>query len=194
VGATWPLADGKRRDRGPKPGQSQPVEDHVVVETPRRIEADARLHRKFTMNHEWVETVDEDERFLPLIQGEASQICDHLWLGSEDNVRDLVWLKVNKITRIVTIMPRAIYPTDSGQMSEALKFWFAENVETLFLEALDTPTQLVFNHMRRAIKFIDRNMKEKKAVLVHCGRGISRSATLIIAMLMVRNKTSYVDA
>jgi len=48
--------------------------------------------------------------------------------------------------------------------------------------------------MRRAIKFIDRNVKEKKAVIVHCGRGISRSATLIIAMLMVRNKTSYVDA
>ena len=95
------------------------------------------------MSPEWVETVDEDERFLPLIQGHASQICENLWLGSEDNVRDLVWLKLNKITRIVTIMPQAVDPTDSGHMSEALKLWFAENVDSLFLEALDTPTQLV---------------------------------------------------
>ena len=98
------------------------------------------------MSPEWVETVDDDERFLPLIQEEASQICPYLWLGSEENARDLVWLKVNRITRVVTIMPRAIYPIECGQMSEALKAWFAENVETLFLKALDTPTELVRVH------------------------------------------------
>jgi protein tyrosine phosphatase len=166
------------------------------------------------MSPEWVETVDEDERFLPLIQGHASQICENLWLGSEDNVRDLVWLKLNKITRIVTIMPQAVDPTDSGHMSEALKLWFAENVDSLFLEALDTPTQLVlamcltltmyklecialnqvFKHVKRAIEFININLDRNNCVIVHCGRGISRSATLVIATLMVRNKMSYADA
>jgi hypothetical protein len=143
------------------------------------------------MSPEWVETVDEDERFLPLIQGHASQICENLWLGSEDNVRDLVWLKLNKITRIVTIMPQAVDPTDSGHMSEALKLWFAENVDSLFLEALDTPTQLVFKHVKRAIEFININLDRNNCVIVHCGRGISRSATLVIATLMVRNKMSF---
>jgi len=93
--------------------------------------------------NEWIETEAADERFLPLIEGDASRICEHLWLGSEENVRDLVWLKVEKITRIVTIMPYPIDPTSSGSVSEALKSWHAENVETLFLEALDTPSQLV---------------------------------------------------
>jgi|Transcript_24886 hypothetical protein len=93
--------------------------------------------------NEWIETVEEDERFLPTFQGDASLIKEGLWLGSEENVRDLVWLKVEKITRIVTIMPYPVDPTDSGDVSETLKLWYADNVEALFLEALDTPTQLV---------------------------------------------------
>ena len=101
---------------------------------------------------EWVETVDNDERFLPVIQGEASQICQNLWLGSEENVRDLVWLKVTKITRIVSIMPSAVDLTDSGHLSEALKLWFAQNVETLLLVALDTPTQLVGDFVSKSKK------------------------------------------
>lgn len=64
---------------------------------------------------DFIETECEDERFLPLIQAEASQIDDSLWLGSEDNVRDLVFLKVANITRIVTIMPYAVDPTDCGR-------------------------------------------------------------------------------
>ena len=93
--------------------------------------------------NEWIETEAEDERFLPLIEAEPSQISEHLWLGSEENVRDLVWLKVEKITRIVTIMPYPIDPTEGSTVSDALKLWHSENVETLFLEALDTPSQLV---------------------------------------------------
>ena len=84
--------------------------------------------------NEWIETVEEDERFLPTFQGDASLIKEGLWLGSEENVRDLVWLKVEKITRIVTIMPYPVDPTDSGDVSETLKLWYADNVEALFLE------------------------------------------------------------
>ena len=92
---------------------------------------------------EWIETEAADERFLPLIEGDPSQISEHLWLGSEENVRDLVWLKVEKITRIVTIMPYPVDPTEGSTVSDSLKLWHADNVKTLFLEALDTPSQLV---------------------------------------------------
>ena len=37
-------------------------------------------------------------------------------------------------------------------------------------------------------------MDNAETVIVHCGRGISRSATLVIATLMVREKLSYTDA
>ena len=93
--------------------------------------------------NEWIETQAEDERFLPTFQDDASLITEGLWLGSESNVRDLAWVKVEKIQRIVTIMPYEVDPTDGGNVSESLKDWFRGNVTTLFLDARDTPTQLV---------------------------------------------------
>ena len=93
--------------------------------------------------NEWIETQAEDERFLPTFQDDASLICDGLWLGSEANVRDLAWVKVEKIRRIVTIMPYEVDPCDNGNVSEALRTWFKSSVTTLFLHARDTPTQLV---------------------------------------------------
>ena len=93
--------------------------------------------------NEWIETQAEDERFLPTFQDDASLITEGLWLGSESYVRDLAWVKVEKIQRIVTIMPYEVDPTDGGNVSESLKDWFRGNVTTLFLDARDTPTQLV---------------------------------------------------
>ena len=93
--------------------------------------------------NEWIETQAEDERFLPTFQDDASLICDGLWLGSEANVRDLTRVKVEKIRRIVTIMPYEVDPCDNGNVSEALRTWFKSSVTTLFLDARDTPTQLV---------------------------------------------------
>ena len=61
--------------------------------------------------NEWIETQAEDERFLPTFQDDASLITEGLWLGSEANVRDLAWVKVEKIQRIVTIMPYEVDPT-----------------------------------------------------------------------------------
>ena len=93
--------------------------------------------------NEWIETQAEDERFLPTFQDDASLITEGLWLGSEANVRDLAWVKVEKIQRIVTIMPYEVDPCDGGNVSENLKDWFRANVQVLFLDARDTPTQLV---------------------------------------------------
>eukprot|EP00633_Aureoumbra_lagunensis_P001137 CAMPEP_0197290502 /NCGR_PEP_ID=MMETSP0890-20130614/7710_1 /TAXON_ID=44058 ORGANISM="Aureoumbra lagunensis, Strain CCMP1510" /NCGR_SAMPLE_ID=MMETSP0890 /ASSEMBLY_ACC=CAM_ASM_000533 /LENGTH=42 /DNA_ID= /DNA_START= /DNA_END= /DNA_ORIENTATION= len=42
------------------------------------------------MTKEWC-TENEDERFLPTLQDDASEIIDGLWLGSEANALDLVW-------------------------------------------------------------------------------------------------------
>ena len=67
--------------------------------------------------NEWIETQAEDERFLPTFQDDASLITEGLWLGSEANVRDLAWVKVEKIARIVTIMPYEVDPCDGGNVS-----------------------------------------------------------------------------
>jgi hypothetical protein len=52
----------------------------------------------------------------------------------------------------------------------------------------------VFAHVRAACAFIAEALAEKRSVIVHCGRGISRSATLVIASLMTREGLTYQDA
>lgn len=89
--------------------------------------------------------MEEDERFLPLIEAEASEIEPGLFLGSEANACDVVWLKVHKIARLLTIHSYPVLPAASGQLSESLKAWYATNVRQLYLEALDTPTQMVWS-------------------------------------------------
>ena len=42
--------------------------------------------------------------------------------------------------------------------------------------------------------FVLEGLKKNENVIVHCGRGISRSATVVIAALMVKDGLSYRDA
>ncbi|KAJ8603066.1 hypothetical protein CTAYLR_006661 [Chrysophaeum taylorii] len=143
---------------------------------------------------EWRETEAEDERFLPTIEAEASEIVEGLFLGSEANAMDVVWLKVTGISKILTINSYPVRPATNPHLSESLKGWFKENVEHSYLEALDSPTQLILEHFQPALDFIGAALDAKKRVLVHCGRGISRSATLVIAALMDRDRLSYTQA
>ena len=93
---------------------------------------------------EWRETEVEDERFLPLIEAAATEILENLWLGSEANVRDLIFLKVQGITKILTINSFPVNPIDTPHASEALKSYFAEHVTQKYIECLDTPIELVY--------------------------------------------------
>ena len=48
--------------------------------------------------------------------------------------------------------------------------------------------------MRRGVDFVLEGLRKGENIIVHCGRGISRSATVVIAALMVKDGLSYRDA
>jgi len=52
----------------------------------------------------------------------------------------------------------------------------------------------VLGQFREAIDFIEKALDKKERVVVHCGRGISRSATVVIAFLMHKKTMTYVEA
>lgn len=56
------------------------------------------------------------------------------------------------------------------------------------IELADVDTADISAHLRPAYDFIEENRAAKRAVLVHCGAGVSRSATLCIAWLMRKNR------
>lgn len=82
-----------------------------------------------------------DERFLPLIEADASEIVPGLYLGSEANAKDAVWLKVCGISRIVTINSYPLVLPEED-CSESLK-GYLKSIKQLYIQALDSPTQTV---------------------------------------------------
>ena len=58
----------------------------------------------------------------------------------------------------------------------------------------DIPTQNLLPHLPGAIKFIKNAIKKGGNILVHCYAGVSRSASTVIAYLMVEKKASFLDA
>ena len=59
------------------------------------------------------------------------------------------------------------------------------------IEVDDSTKENLRNHFASCAKFIDEAIKDEKSVLVHCAAGVSRSASIIIAFLIITKKMDY---
>lgn len=62
------------------------------------------------------------------------------------------------------------------------------------VEALDITIFPLYKHFESAADFIDQGIRSGGRVLVHCGEGISRSATLVLAYLMIKRRMTAQEA
>lgn len=58
----------------------------------------------------------------------------------------------------------------------------------------DNPTTTLTPHITRAIRIIKKAFADGKSVLVHCAAGVSRSASLVIAFIMIIREWDYEKA
>lgn len=105
------------------------------------------------------------------------QITDKIYLGNESGAHNQEMLKELKITHILVA-------------GNYLHQKFPKDFKYFKLPLHDKPGQDLFPYLKAASDFID----EGERVLVHCGAGMSRSASIVIAYLMMTNKWSYTDA
>jgi protein-tyrosine phosphatase len=56
------------------------------------------------------------------------------------------------------------------------------------ISLIDTETEAVRPHLRRAFEFLNDALRVNGRVLVHCVAGVSRSVTIAVAYLMYRKK------
>ena len=64
----------------------------------------------------------------------------------------------------------------------------------LWIPAEDHPAQNLLQHFERTNAFIEQALTDGGRVLVHCAMGVSRSATIICAYLMFKQKCAFVEA
>ncbi|TPP51877.1 Dual specificity phosphatase, catalytic domain family protein [Leishmania donovani] len=117
-----------------------------------------------------------------------SDITSLLAVGSWKDASNPELLKAHNI-RYVLNVAKELIPTEEAKM-------IAQNNDIVseWIPMSDSHTQDVSEHLIKAFRFIERARSEHSRVLVHCRRGISRSAAIIVAYLMASEHRSYEDA
>ena len=108
-----------------------------------------------------------------------SQIDDKLWLGNLNAAEDTKDLKSKGIKKVLSIMT-GYFP----------KYEKQDNFIHKAFDADDIDSQNIIQYFGECLNFI--NGEEK--VLVHCGAGVSRSSSIVIAFIMWKRKLNYEDA
>jgi len=108
---------------------------------------------------------------------QISQITDIVYLGNSDGALEKELLKSKGITHILIC---ASYIPD----------YYPNDFKYLQLLLQDDQNQKLTEYFPVANKFIE----EAKGVYVHCAAGVSRSASIVIAYLMVINKWDFEKA
>ena len=129
---------------------------------------------------------------------DAAKIFPNLWVGSLKAAQDSSALRENGITHILTVAARLEVQTDHDIIPEA---------NMLQIDIEDHPAENILEVLEQGLSFIDSKMSSTKktsngeddnsaprVVLVHCASGISRSAAVCCAYLMIRCRMTYDEA
>ena len=107
-----------------------------------------------------------------------TRIDKNLFLGSIEAATDVILLESNAITHIVSVdsvpLPRKISST-------------LPRISFMHMQVSDLPDEDLLSHLGEVIAFIDSAISRGGSVLVHCFRGRSRSASVVIAYMMYKH-------
>ncbi|KAK0208567.1 hypothetical protein DFS33DRAFT_1304346 [Desarmillaria ectypa] len=147
---------------------------------------------------------EEHDPDVPYADGPL-QIIPGIWLGSEDNARDWPQLRDRGIKAVLNVAKEVASPFDTSKPLRS--FASAPNLKVSQPELTDTfypahhasgrPAmhylKLMWSHGQQdlvasgfpaAMAFTDAALERGEGVLIHCQCGISRSATMVIALVM----------
>jgi len=127
--------------------------------------------------------VRELEKSLPFVVDDKpdlriANIIPGLYLSSQDPAVCSDILKKYEIQHILSV---------GVNISEKFR-----DIQYHYCHLLDLPESNIIPSIKKCIDIIHTNRKEN--ILVHCNAGVSRSAAIVIAYLMIVMKLSYDDA
>jgi protein-tyrosine phosphatase len=110
-----------------------------------------------------------------------SFICDNIFLGSLDDVKNIKFIKSNNIKTIIWLSD----DKEQSFHSNKIKFF------NFKVEDVITESNRIFNLCRIIYNILDT---ESGNIFVHCTEGVSRSPTIVIYYLMRKYDISFQKA
>jgi serine/threonine/tyrosine-interacting protein len=107
-------------------------------------------------------------------------IIDNLFLGNYPAALDKDLLKSLKVTHILV----------AGKDLESL---YKDDFSYKIIPLYDSPNTNIGKYFEESNNFINSGLEEG-VVYVHCGHGVSRSASLVIAYVMFKNQIPFSEA
>ena len=104
--------------------------------------------------------------------------------------KDKNYLKSIGITHVVNCAEG----NDYFQINTYADYYANYSIKYLGINILDIPTFRVSIHFTEVADFIERAIESGGRVLVHCFRGFSRSATMVVAYLMIKKSMMLPEA
>ncbi|XP_047332671.1 protein-tyrosine-phosphatase MKP1-like [Impatiens glandulifera] len=119
---------------------------------------------------------------LAFFDKECSRIMDHVYLGSDAVARNREILRQNGITHVLNCVG-FVCP----------EYFKTELVyKTLWLQ--DSPSEDITSILYDVFDYFEDVREQNGRVLVHCCQGVSRSTSLVIAYLMLKERRTFEDA
>jgi protein-tyrosine phosphatase len=134
-------------------------------------------HKLFNENNPVIQSPQHtfDMRF------EMSEIIQGLYLSGEEIAMNNELLKKNNILYILNA-------------TNHIPFYHETEFTYYRIPLVDNPNINIRQYFDETYKIIDEIITDNKKILIHCHAGISRSATIVIAYIMKKNKITMNEA
>lgn len=113
-----------------------------------------------------------------------------LYLGDRYVAKDKRWLVQNGFTHVVNCAEGA----HEYQVNTGPHFYSGTSIKYMGIPGHDRPSWNIGVYFEDAARFINRAVSSGGKVLVHCVVGISRSATIVIAYIMIFKRMRALEA
>ena len=104
------------------------------------------------------------------------KITDKIYLGDIDGANEINYLKQEGITHLISLVEE----TYSLEYEEGL-------FKRIIIDIDDGENENIFQYFKKCIEFIEQSSK----IFIHCMAGVSRSASIVIAYLLWKERKSY---
>ena len=125
--------------------------------------------------------MSDEPNFLAFFRDSAipmHEIEEGLFLGSLEGARNRELLRSNGITYVLSFLDNFRY------------FEKQAGLEYHQIEISDSPGADILKHVPESVSFISNSLKNGR-VLVHCAAGVSRSASIVIAYIMIKYNYTF---